>query len=494
MRRVLRSHFFLTVFALTASAAMAAGVGSAAAARAVAREVPEGGSLVLTDVLDIGTGESISLDLVRFDLLAPGARMVVHEDSGDRWQELPQHRYFRGTVAGHPEMRVALALHADGEMRGIVMAPGETRLLGASSSAARAAGRLEARTVLSLELATRHPFTCANPEDPGLSISRALLFDTVAATGAIPVSRPEGASHRVVYAVETDFEFRQKFGNLNEEADYVSDLLAFISTIYQSEIDSQVLLGQLSVYNTAADPWGQTTSTCALFELGRYWNANRGTIDRDATVMLSGKSTGGGVAWLGVLCSGGFSYNRGSCSGLSPATDNYGGAYAFVGNLDGHFDINSPQVVWDLVATAHEMGHNFNSPHAHCYGNILGNPLPIDGCYANECGTNCYCTAGPPASPPTAGLPGVGTVVGGAQGQGNGTIMSYCHLRSGGFSNISLTFGTGLAYGVDAAREAMQMSTFVAGRGSCLLDQAGIHLFADGYESNNFLRWTLTEP
>ena len=36
-------------------------------------------------------------------------------------------------------------------------------------------------------------------------------------------------------------------------------------------------------------------------------------------------------------------------------------------------------------------------------------------------------------------------------GAGDGTIMSYCHLLSGGLSNISRTFGEGHSEGVSAS-------------------------------------------
>jgi hypothetical protein len=51
--------------------------------------------------------------------------------------------------------------------------------------------------------------------------------------------------------------------------------------------------------------------------------------------------------------------------------------------------------------------------------------------------------------------------------------MSYCHLLSGGFGNISLNFGTGHPYGVQPGREAARMTNHViskaAGNPTCLV-------------------------
>lgn len=484
-------------FSPSASGAVVAGAG---AARAAARSVPTGGDLVLTDVRDVFSGEPLTLELERFEVLAPGARLVVHEGreamgaGAELSQALPRSVHFRGSVAGRPEVRVFLALHEDGEMRGLAVAAGEVRMLGYGSDAARAAGRLEARLALASELPQQsEAFRCANPEHPALALSRALFPG--AREPAASIRLPEGAAHRVVYAVETDFELYDLFDNLALAAEYVTDLMAFTSSLYAAEINTDLLVGQVSLHNSAGDPWGQTSTLCSLFEFGRYWNDNRSGVDRDAAVMLSGKNNGGGVAWLGVVCDGAFNVDRGtSCPGLTPQIDNYGGAYAYVGSMDGDFDIGNPQLVWDLFATAHEIGHNFNSPHSHCYGGILGNANPIDGCDNSECSASCYCTQTPPPPAPPEGLPDVGTLIGGTSGQGNGTIMSYCHTLSGGYPNIAMSFGTGHTFGIAASREATRMTNYVNTLGSCVSDQAGAGIFADGFEAGNFARWVGSQP
>ena len=70
--------------------------------------------------------------------------------------------------------------------------------------------------------------------------------------------------------------------------------------------------------------------------------------------------------------------------------------------------------LWDIMVTAHELGHNVGSPHTHDYC-----PTPPDQCapsgYFGSCQTAQVCVS-------------------------NGTIMSYCHTCSGGMSNIVLNF------------------------------------------------------
>ena len=72
--------------------------------------------------------------------------------------------------------------------------------------------------------------------------------------------------------------------------------------------------------------------------------------------------------------------------------------------------------------------------------------------------------------------------------------MSYCHLRSGGYGNITLTFGTGFGFGVQPAREAAQMNGYhrLGGRGnpSCIAPVAAPNvLFSDGFESGTKASW-----
>jgi len=77
--------------------------------------------------------------------------------------------------------------------------------------------------------------------------------------------------------------------------------------------------------------------------------------------------------------------------------------------------------------------------------------------------------------------------------------MSYCHLLSGGLSNISMTFGTGHPYGVDPVRVPTRMNNHVVsvagGNPACLAYVAPVDLiFSDDFESGNTTAWSSTVP
>jgi hypothetical protein len=377
---------------------------------------------------------------------------VVEADGRERPLERPRDRHFRGTIAGQPAARVFVGIDPDGEVFGLV-----DRLLGLERIVARrdGSGRV---TELSLEridraaLAAARPFDCQQSRlDPVPDEALAGgANDTTDGRDSSPLSEPlpAGINWRARVAIDTDHEFFQRFASAQAATTYVGNLIGYASGIYVAQLDTQLQVSYLRLWNTAADPWVQTSSICALYEFGKHWNDNMAGESRTIAHMLSGKSSGGGVAWLGVLCSGAFNTNATSANCAAPitGTSNFGGAYGFTGEISGSFNASNPTAVWDIVATAHEIGHNFNSPHTHCYGGLNGNSAPVDQCFGTESGTGCF--SGTPTLP-------------GPQGQGSGTIMSYCHLRPGGFSNISLTLGQGHGFGVAPGRVPTRMREHV---------------------------------
>lgn len=147
-----------------------------------------------------------------------------------------------------------------------------------------------------------------------------------------------------------------------------------------------------------------------------------------------------------MLCAGNLPSSL-DCDGdpVTPPSPTFSGGYGVSQGINGSFNPAAPTVVWDIDAVSHEIGHNFGSPHTHCYNGYPqpGDP-PINQCHGTEPG--CY--AGPPSLP--AG--------------GKGSIMSYCQLRPGGMSNIALSFGAAGLYGTQSERVPQRMRSHLQSR------------------------------
>ena len=449
---------------------------------AVAAQLPVGGKLDLTGVRKAGSAEAATLELERLEVFASDATITVHGLTGEQVLPAPATRYFRGKVAGDPGSRVFLAVPAAGDgIQGVITGRGTAWVVGPSDFRGKAGAPGLMMSPVAGLTSLKNDFTCGSDLLPPPT-GDFLTSSPVPSAAPNPLPPMQSATAGVAsftarIAVETDFEFFQNFNDVTEATNYVAGLIGFASTVYELEISTSLVVQSLSLWTTSSDPWTQTSTLCSLFEFGRHWNNNNAGVSRTIAHFLSGKATGGGVAWIGVLCNGAFNVNA-SCPGL-PASANYGGDYGYTGNIFGSFDPSSPNLVWDIYAVAHEIGHNFNSPHTHCYGGIGGNANPIDGCANGECGsTGCHCG---------------GNALPGALGTGSGTIMSYCHLLSGGFSNLSLTFGTGHPFGVAPERVPSRMSSHVTSRASSnpsCLALVSPALLSDGFEAGNTSAWT----
>jgi hypothetical protein len=211
------------------------------------------------------------------------------------------------------------------------------------------------------------------------------------------------ALEQAALSIETDWELRNKFASASAMNAYLTTLIGAMSAVYEADVELRLAINVIHVWEggAASDPFSATQTLQQLGEVGNHWHTNYPLASNPRAIVhfFSGKPVAGGIAWLDVLCNGDFfASNYGFWGGAYGVTQIYG---------------NYPSGVWDLFAGAHEMGHNSGSPHTHCYA------PPIDMCYSGESG--CY--SGAVSVPP-----------------GGGTIMSYCHLRPGGFANVNLEF------------------------------------------------------
>jgi hypothetical protein len=340
-------------------------------------------------------------------------------------------------VDGLPGSLGVLSVRRSGAIRGLVSeSDGTTWVV---HKRARKRARLRSTKVDRQTAGDAPSFACEALE-PGDAAGNAHALSLGAGEPDAATAAALPLSYTARVALELDYEFSKKFPDQDRAIQYAMDLLAFTGTVGTAELGMNVRVPYVRLWTVTSDPYSGGSSE-RLSQLRSWWNSTNAThcgsvactsIARATTLMLSGAGTGGGVAYVGAMCG----------SYASP-TNSY--SYAFVGSIGGNFDITSPRPMWDVIATSHELGHNFGSRHTHCYSPA------VDGCYASE--TGCY--AG------TAGLP-----AGCSAGQGCGTIMSYCHLLGGSYANVSLTYGAGHAYGNNPQRVPSTMIGYLAGRHS----------------------------
>lgn len=404
---------------------------------AMARAVPMGGLLRLEGLALDGASEPARVDLERFRVFSPEARVVLDDSSV---AAAPTTAYFRGFVDGDPHSSVVLSVPGTGPVHGLVVRDGLLWWLQMDAGRSLNSRRIDPEADLA---PAASDFECATDTLEPTELARTATATAPGLDEPAPSSAP--ASYTARLAVETDYEFYALFGDVQGALSYLGDLFAFASTIYQNEVATDLLVDYVSLWTAGADadPWQVTSGTsAALVEYRDYWRSQRTDVPRSLSHMLSGKRLGGGVAYLGTLCDTSYGY------GLSAS-------------LNADFDIAHPASLWDIYVVSHEIGHSFDSPHTHDYCNIGGNRKPVDACVFGVSGPACNGKSGQlPAGCPD-------------YGQGCGTLMSYCHQLSGTYGNIALTFGLGHPYGVEPDRVPARMYEHVLANASCLAPPAG---------------------
>ncbi|MBU6282934.1 hypothetical protein KGQ64_11885 [bacterium] len=378
------------------------------------------------DGFPLGTSESATLDVVRFEPFRADAKAVVMGPSGEAEIPLPDARYFRGRVVGDPESIVLLVADSD-TARGFVATRGTVYRFGRD--------RLGTHRVWDLRDAdlAKHPRPadfCGNT-DPAVAARMVVPGTRILDPRAVPTSARKAPAEGMAapayspvlsadVAIDTDQEFLALLGGTVSATSYLADLAAAVSAIYLADTDVSIRFSYVRLWETT-DPWTANNPGSLLDQLQAYWAANGGSIVRDTVHLVSGRSpsTYGGIAYVNALCDADYGY------GLS--------------SVYGSFDVLNPSDVWDVLVVSHELGHSFGSVHTHCYD------PPVDQCYSGE-GAGCY--SGPESLPP-----------------GGGTIMSYCDLLPGGTSNVNLTFGPEVSAVVRAGAEGSACITTPCGNG-----------------------------
>ena len=355
------------------------------------------------DFVDIelprGPDDVVVARLRRVDVIAPDASIIL-QGPGEAVEPLSLTvTVWSGHVVGQPDSDVFLGLSPT-QAQGWIVLGGRTHLIATRPTPAGPLTLAYDQDDFNLPGAIKPPTCQGELTPPG--------FVPPPPTGEAGYA-PRTACKAFRVAVDTDSEFELVSGGSQNAAEYAVILVAAANVIFTREASVGFELGFLRIWN-GADPWNGSDTAEQLGQFRDYWRDNMDNVSRSSAHLFSGRSLGGGIAYLRAACS-----------------DDWG--YAVSADMNGSFPFplqdNSPDN-WDITVVAHEWGHQFGSGHTH---NVCEYTPIIDGCGLSEANPACEngekdCSV--------------------AQAR-NGTVMSYCHTCAGGISNIKLTLGPRVA-------------------------------------------------
>lgn len=340
-------------------------------------------------LVPVSSGQKVPVSLERFDILSSDARTVAMTSSGERPVDLRNLVLsYRGTVEGAGNSLVSVSFY-NGKVVGMMKSSSETFVLGNLSGKT---GQETEDYVLYREsnLLKKKSMKCGSENFPVTEEILSMMQNLNSPNGDL------SDDLRVAkVAIDVDYYTYGIYGNSVANASaYALALMSATSAVYVKDMNIRLVVSYLRVWTTQ-DPYTSEDGPTLLNQFQQEWVANQGSVDRSIAHLVSRRNNlnVAGIAYLNVLCNTSFGY------GLSAT-------------LNGTIN-QLPAYSYDVVVIAHEIGHNFGSPHTHNCGWVGG---PIDTCVDVEGG--CY--SGP--THPVAG-----------------TIMSYCDIVPGG--SVIMDFG-----------------------------------------------------
>ena len=197
-------------------------------------------------------------------------------------------------------------------------------------------------------------------------------------------------------AIEIDYFTRQTFDSIDDSIDWALSILAGVSSIYEEELNIKLNSNYAYVWDVT-DPYNDYVdqSSEMLYSIKDKWvnDTDLNNVERQIVHLFTKRQdTGtGGIAF--VNGAGSTSYGFGYSSNLTS-------------NME-YSEVPSPFFHWNLLCTAHEIGHNLGSMHTQWCGWPGG---PINNCVDLEESSPGQCDLF--INNPTPEI---------------GTIMSYCH-------------------------------------------------------------------
>ncbi len=339
--------------------------------------------------LPIDASTTIEIELLAHDFYAENFSVIEKTATGDKVVNFEKPLHYLGNVVGEPSSTVGFTLTKD-QLYGVVAFNGNNYNI-----------ELNTRNddgdyyLLYKQEDYKRPlnFQCDTRETPFIpSLNGLRSPDNVGSSRSVST---------VDIYIECDYQMFLTNGTTTATITYATNLFNMVAGIYGASTNPSsgprgantiLNLSQLVVWSTP-DPYDAANLNNAG-ELLDLFVCQHSTSDYNGRLahILTTASVGGGIA------------QRNDCpSTTGTHTSPLYGASGIHNTFNPNLSIYS----WDINVLAHELGHQFSSPHTHdCAWN--GNDTPIDCCGNNAGYGSCDCNAGVPSPA--------------------GTIMSYCHI------------------------------------------------------------------
>lgn len=385
--------------------------------------------------------------LERVEIYASGARIIVIDADGEHDIAHSSRLYFRGTSVWDPKTGIAISVDpTTGRFHGIVRTLDSVNAIAPWGTDTGNSYRLGTPAALQPQGSPDLKYGCGSGTlPPDFSAEENPPTATFPTQYKAVTDEPLYAA---VIAFDTDQEWlHYRFAdNTTNATTWIADYINESNVMYERDLSLRLMVGGTILrtggppFNT--DPYSVSESPAGggmLSEFGTYWDANYDSTPRVFAQLLSGKSSSdsssSGIAWLDGYCE----------------HQSSGGGYSIFEPF---------KATWVTMASnvrvgAHELGHNFGSPHTHCYSPV------IDECYNQEGG--CYdgqTTSCPPG--------------------GQGTMMSYCHFKGCGDNQILFH-----------SRVVDLLDGYRAAHTPWCIEELGDPdlIFADGFENGDLSAW-----
>lgn len=346
----------------------------------------------LTTLYDV-QGQPFSIETERFEILSNNSRFVLGKRNGEEVDfKIPEVILLRGEVPDFVGSRFFLAISEipQGNRGWLQLGEGDSNYV--ITREAHTDHQAPFAQILTLSPALAK----AELELPGgidfcaaQNVAAELIQKTFPQSQALSSNLP---IKTLRLAVDTDHEFSSRFlhQNLDAAAAYVLALYGQVSDLFLRDLKVRIELSYVRFFTSVFDEPDFMHQVDPLTDFVQYWQPID-SVERDLVQYLSGRFNMpyGGVAFIPPSCQ---------------SWETQG--YSIASQLRGYFPSPALSSVghWDLIVTAHELGHNFGARHTHEL------QPPIDSCYP---------------------LPGICS---------RGTLMSYCHVQPGQTANIDLYF------------------------------------------------------